>query len=106
MKLYKCKFPGCNFETTNRNHIDFHHIVPKGLGGSNKKFNLISLCPNHHRQIYVEGAACGIHSIKTKVSIKILQLYETSVGASMHYFDYQDDTEKLLIFNTGEITNW
>jgi len=29
--------------------IEVHHIVPVSKGGSNKRSNLILLCPNHHR---------------------------------------------------------
>lgn len=38
----------CNYKKA----IHMHHILPKHLGGSNRKENLIPLCPNHHRLLH------------------------------------------------------
>jgi len=46
---YQCEWPPCK----NKYNIvpEVHHIVPREMGGSNKKNNLIALCPNHHKQL-------------------------------------------------------
>jgi predicted restriction endonuclease len=31
---------------------DYHHIVPKCMGGSDKAFNRVNLCPTHHRLVH------------------------------------------------------
>jgi predicted restriction endonuclease len=60
--IYYCNFPNCNFKTEYRYRIDCHHINPKSNDGSNKDYNLIFLCPNHHRMIYVPDITIGNHS--------------------------------------------
>ena len=37
--VYKCQI--CDYETDDRNKIDYHHIVSKELNGNNKKSNRI-----------------------------------------------------------------
>lgn len=41
----KCCYPNCK-ETI---ALDVHHIIPRHEGGSNRRSNLIVLCPSHHR---------------------------------------------------------
>jgi predicted restriction endonuclease len=82
---YKCKFPGCTFETNDRSRIVSHHILPKSLGGSNKKHNLLYVCPNHHAQIYVEGVTSGIHSKLTDDSIIITNRLQSTKGEVIIY---------------------
>jgi hypothetical protein len=50
--MKSCEILGCNFQGET---VDIHHIFPKAhfrmVGiDPNVKENLISLCPNHHRQ--------------------------------------------------------
>jgi len=62
-KLYKCQFPGCNFKHPGRKHFNYHHIIPKSRGGSDRPCNRILLCARCHTFIYVEGETTGIHSL-------------------------------------------
>lgn len=81
---YKCEF--CNYETNERRRIHIHHIKPKQAGGTNKKSNLVMLCPNHHNQIYSEYSKHGIHTIKDN-SIVITQWYFSTAGWVLGYLD-------------------
>lgn len=83
--MYKCKFPGCNFESANIGSLDNHHIIPKCKNGSDKGFNRILLCPNCHRKIYIENIENGIHSIVRPESIVILNKFQSTVGDVLHY---------------------
>ena len=67
--MYYCEL--CDYQTKNRNNIEYHHIIPKELEGSDKLNNRVWLCPNHHKMIYVSGSKAGIHSIKNESSIII-----------------------------------
>jgi hypothetical protein len=40
-----CRVPGCG----RRTRLDLHHIVHRHHGGTNDTWNLIALCPHHHR---------------------------------------------------------
>jgi hypothetical protein len=80
---YKCNFPYCGYETNNKSKIDFHHIVPKEIGGHNGP--TISLCKNHHAMIYHPLVKFGQHSIKCDESLIIHQTYKSSEGIAIHY---------------------
>jgi len=67
---YKCQL--CDHQTNYRTQINEHHIKPKELGGCNKKWNLISLCPNCHNRIYISESKKGNHSIKCDNSIILI----------------------------------
>jgi 5-methylcytosine-specific restriction endonuclease McrA len=41
----RCSYPNCK-ETVS---LDIHHIIPRQEGGSNRRSNLVVLCPTHHR---------------------------------------------------------
>lgn len=41
------------FVCSSRNHLEFHHVVPKHLGGTDLKNNLVRLCSNCHKQVHV-----------------------------------------------------
>jgi len=41
-----CCYPNCNEIIA----LDVHHIIPRNEGGSNRRSNLIVLCPTHHRK--------------------------------------------------------
>ncbi|MDY6916827.1 MAG: HNH endonuclease signature motif containing protein [Chloroflexota bacterium] len=43
---YSCENPACR----ERDLVDLHHIIPREQGGSNRKDNLIVLCPTCHRK--------------------------------------------------------
>ncbi len=70
-KIYKCNFPGCNYKTAVRSQIENHHIEQQSDGGSNKSFNRVLLCPNHHARIHVPDAKTGKHKIKSDDSLVI-----------------------------------
>ena len=76
--MYYCQL--CDFKTENRNNIESHHIVPKELKGSNKKFNRVMLCGKCHSMIYVDGSKSGIHSIKNEDSFIIKGWFSSTSG--------------------------
>ncbi len=41
----RCENPNCN----KTQFLEVHHIIPRGEGGSNRRNNLIVLCPTCHR---------------------------------------------------------
>jgi len=83
---YKCGFPGCSFKTVERDRIDRHHIIPRGKPRcTNNPSNLIWLCPDHHRAIYIPGETHGHHSIINKDSIVIIDRLDSSTGKVLRY---------------------
>lgn len=104
--MYKCSYPFCNHLTNNKKEIDFHHIIPKSMGGTNQKNNLIQLCPTHHRMIFVENCICGIHSIKTKNSIIIEQILNSTNGKALKYINCMDNKTYVYFYNTNQLYDW
>jgi len=82
---YKCQFPNCTYETNNRHQIHYHHIKPKELGGIDKDSNRLWVCPNHHTSIFIPESSNGIHSINTKVSIILHNIYKSTGGRVLEY---------------------
>ena len=82
---YKCYF--CDYSTDKRSQIHKHHITPKEINGSNKRWNLIYLCPNHHSQVYEPLAKSGIHAIKGINSIQIIGWRFSTIGRLLEYID-------------------
>lgn len=76
--MYFCEL--CDYQTENRSLIEYHHIVPKELEGSDNSFNRIYVCPNHHKTIYIDGSMSGIHSIKNNESIIIKGKFNSTEG--------------------------
>jgi hypothetical protein len=93
--MFKCLF--CDYETEKRSKIHRHHIVPKELGGSNKRFNRVDLCPNHHNKIYVPDSKQGIHSIKAEDSIILKGWYASSSGKRIMKFINTNNSKELFI---------
>jgi len=91
--MYKCEFPDCGHSTEDRNQIHSHHIVPKELDGVNDDYNKISVCPNCHNRIYVEGTKSGIHSIKNKNSIILNGWLTSTNGKVLEYIDVDGEIE-------------
>lgn len=89
---YKCLFPNCNYETENRSQINYHHIVPKELGGKDGERNRIYLCPNCHSRIYVPNCTSGIHSINCDSSIIITNKLHSTSGVVLEYIE-NDETK-------------
>ena len=87
MKHFKCQFPKCNYTTIHRSQIQYHHIVPMELNGSDKDYNRIWLCPTCHTKVYVPLSKTGIHSINGQDSIIIIQWMESTQGRVLEYQD-------------------
>jgi uncharacterized protein YlaI len=87
--VYKCQI--CDYETDDRNKIDYHHIVSKELNGNNKKSNKIYVCPTCHRLIYIPESKTGCHSVRTEESITIYGWYMSTGGRVLHYNKNHED---------------
>jgi len=92
--MFCCQMPDCDFISDSRSQIDVHHIIPRSMGGTDKRSNLIELCPNCHRRILVEGAETGIHSIENTNSIIIMGKMLSTGGYVISYKDINDDEIK------------
>lgn len=90
--MYKCEFPGCEYETSHRTQINNHHIVPVENGGSDKKFNRIMLCPTHHTKVYIPEATNGIHTVKGNDSVILKQWMQSTGGRVLEYIDSGGNT--------------
>lgn len=106
MKKYICKFPGCMFETYKKSEIDIHHLLPKSMGGNNHKSNLITLCPNHHRNIFVPYCTHGIHSIKTDNSIILEGILASTKGKVLKFIRCSDTKTYTYFLETKQIYEW
>ncbi len=90
--MYHCQMPECDYICEDSSQINFHHIVPRSMGGSDKKVNLIELCPNCHSKVYVEGMKSGTHAVKTQNSIILLGKLLSTGGVVLEY-RHVDDAE-------------
>lgn len=51
----KCQIEGCNFTFIQKNgngYSEAHHLQPLCEDGSQEEYNVVILCPNHHRMIH------------------------------------------------------
>ena len=87
--MYKCCFPGCNYETDNRSLIEYHHIHLREAGNRLGKKVTIPLCPNHHDLIYHEEATAGQHAEKHPESMVVKMVTNTSRGKCVIFEDMQ-----------------
>lgn len=92
-------YPECTYQTNDRFSIDYHHIKPKELGGSDMSSNRMYLCPNHHRHIFVELSKTGIHSMKCTGSIIIHGLIPSTAGIVLHYTNCDDGIEYYYMYS-------
>ena len=76
--VYKCHWPGCTYHTTNRNEIEYHHIIPKELGNRLNSNVVLSFCPTHHRLIWHPECKNGHHSINGTTKLQIHHIYPTA----------------------------
>jgi 5-methylcytosine-specific restriction endonuclease McrA len=95
--MYKCNFPGCNYETDLRHQIHNHHITSKQEGGTNQKHNLIMLCPNCHSKVFQPSAKRGIHSIKGVDSIELITKIQSTAGLALEYKKPNGETDYTLV---------
>jgi hypothetical protein len=86
LKQYNCKFPNCDYSTNHRSQINYHHIIPRELNGSDKDFNRIWLCPTHHTKIYIPHSN-GMHNIKGSDSIILVGWLSSTGGRVLEYKD-------------------
>lgn len=91
--MYVCEFPGCNYKTKYKSQITYHHIVPVECGGSDKAFNRIWLCPNHHTRIYIPEATHGIHVTKGENSLMLVGWLQSTTGKVLEYIDESGNTQ-------------
>lgn len=85
--MYYCEFPGCEYCTSLKSQINYHHIKPIELGGVDLLYNRIYLCPTHHTKVFVPEAKNGIHSIKGDDSIIIIGWLQSTDGIVLEYID-------------------
>lgn len=103
--MYYCQFPNCLYFTNIRSQINYHHIIPSELNGSDKDYNRIYLCPNHHSKVYVPLAKSGIHCVKGKDSIVILGKLSSTIGSiiecvdmnNVYYFIKENKSQNSII---------
>lgn len=93
--MYKCQMPGCDYICDDKSQINFHHIVPRELGGSNKESNMLELCPNcHDGRVFIPEAKSGLHSIRHNNSVILIGKLLSTVGYVISYRDINDDEIK------------
>lgn len=93
--MYHCCYPNCTYSTTERSLIEWHHIVPKELNGSDKAYNRIYLCPIHHKMVYVPESMTGQHAKKLAESIIIKGKFKSTCGEVLQIID-TDGCEKFI----------
>jgi predicted restriction endonuclease len=93
--MYNCQL--CEYKTRNKSQIASHHIKPRSLGGNNKAYNLIFLCPTCHTKIFVPNVVCGIHSMKHDNSIIIHGKMLSTGGMVLSYSDIDSDEIKYTL---------
>jgi len=94
--MYYCQMPGCDYSCEDKSQINFHHIVPRELGGNNKKSNLVELCPNCHAKVYIPEATSGNHSIKHDNSIILLKKLLSTGGTVIAYQEIGNNEVKYV----------
>jgi hypothetical protein len=99
--FYYCQFPKCLYFANIRSQINYHHIKPVEIGGSDKDFNRIYLCPNHHSKIYIPEAKNGIHTIKGEDSIILLGKFKSTDGIVVEYIDKYGNKKYFLENKNG-----
>ena len=100
--MYYCQMPECDYICEDRSQINFHHIVPRELGGNNKSSNLIELCPNCHAKVYVAEAKSGYHSIRHNNSVILISKMLSTGGHVISYRDIDDDEVKYSMIRKTE----
>lgn len=90
-KEYICHWPGCSIHTSDRNQIEFHHIIPRELGNRLNCHVTLSFCPTHHRMIWHPECKKGPHSINSPNKLQILHIYPVAPeGYAVEYKDFND----------------
>lgn len=82
-----CQMPDCEYTCDDSSLINYHHIIPKSMGGSDKIGNIIALCPNCHARVYVPDMKHGTHAIKNSNSVILIGKYLSTGGYVLMYQD-------------------
>jgi len=82
--------------------MDIHHIVPRSKQGSDRAWNLLTVCPGCHRKIYIPNMNTGIHKSPAIGSIEIFGYLSTSDGQAVHYRMVENGLEFLWVPKTSE----
>ena len=90
--MFRCQFPGCRYETTERHRIHYHHIKPKEFSGVDDEYNRLWLCPNCHNRVYIPESK-GIHSKQSNESIIIKGKLMSSGGIVLNYIDNKNEEQ-------------
>lgn len=75
----------------NEKDVEFHHVIPKSLGGKNSKSNLVPLCYECHSKLHF-GTSKGInHSALTKAGLEKAKKNKVK----HHLISIEDITERI-----------
>jgi len=102
MKNYSCWWPGCNYCTSSRSKIDFHHVTPKEVNPHPSNKTTIPLCKTHHALVYHPEATSGQHSIKTEDSL-VIQLFTKSTNGTVVLYEDMSGNNITYFTKTGEV---
>lgn len=101
--MYQCEHPHpqCDYQTTLRSQIHYHHIIPKECGGGNGRDNRIWLCPTHHTHIFVPEAKQGHHAQQSEHSIILIGWRKSTGGGHvLLYRKISDPESEVRIYET------
>jgi len=84
---YRCVFPNCPYETSDRSLMEFHHVHLRESGVKLNKDVTIPLCPVHHKLIYHPEATSGPHSVQHDGSLSVVQVTNTTTGKAVIFRD-------------------
>jgi hypothetical protein len=87
--MYKCCFPGCDYETENRSLIEYHHVHLREAGNRLGKNVTIPLCAVHHNLIYHEDATAGQHAERHPDSMIVKQVATSNRGKCVIFEDME-----------------
>ena len=100
--MHKCEFPGCTFTSEYDNDLQYHHIIPQELNGSNDKFNLLHVCQHCHNKIYVRDShKCSKHYKLRNDSIICHKICLATSGYVLEYSSLNDNELKY-----HQLDNW
>ena len=102
METYKCEFPGCTYQSENKDCIDEHHIIPQANKGSNSEFNLIRVCKMCHCKIHIPGSRKGTkHDVLRDDSLIFNKISISTGGLVLEYTDPHTNEDKF-----HNLDNW
>lgn len=102
MNKYKCQFPNCEFSTNRKTYINKHYIDQTN---SERESNILYLCDEHLKFVYIENCKNENHSNVFKDSIIILGRYKNKSGDVLHYKTV-NNKQYSYYMNINKITKW